>query len=91
MSTRFAYKSPKVSNVVLGCGYKKSVRTCHAHQITGIAKHHQGNEQKNKYPTLFVYTLQSTAWGRTRTIIYKNRMSVFSVSTPLLKIGDFTM
>ena len=36
-------------------GYKKSVETCHAHHVIGIAKHHQGNEQKNKYPTLFVY------------------------------------
>ena len=33
-------------------GYKKSVETCHAHHITGIAKHHQENKQRNKYPTL---------------------------------------
>ena len=88
MSTRFAYKSPKVSNVVLGCGYKKSVRTCHAHQITGIAKHHQGNEQKNKYPTLFVY-LDKVQRGCTRTIIYKNRMDVSLSLSFLVKFGDF--
>ena len=27
-------------------GYKKSVRTCHAHHIVGIAKHRSKNKQK---------------------------------------------
>ena len=67
--------------------YKKSVETCHAHRTNGIAKHRSRNEQKNKYPTLFVYTLQSTAWGCTRTYTKQNeRIS----SLPFyLKLGDF--
>ena len=48
-----------ISDLIIG--YKKSVETCHAHRTNGIAKHRSRNEQKNKYPTLFVYTLQSTA------------------------------
>ena len=33
-------------------GYKKSVRTCRAHHISGIGKHLKENELRNKYPTL---------------------------------------
>ena len=74
---------------VLANGYKKSVRTCHAHHVIGIAEHHQGNEQKNKYPIL-LYTLTKHSVGCTRTIIYIQNGRI-SVSILLLGFGDFTI
>ena len=40
---------------VLTHGHKKSVRTCRAHCVIGIAKHHQGNEQKKQIPHAVAY------------------------------------
>ena len=67
-------------------GYKKSVETCRAHQISGIAKHREENEQRNKYPTLsyIPYKVQRRLYTR----IYKQNERCI-VLTPLLEIGDF--
>ena len=83
-------ESPKVCGYIFGYGYKKSVRTCHAHQITGIAKHHQGNEQKNKYPTLFVYLDKVQRGLYAYNHIQKQNGRIFIFILPL-KIGDFVI
>jgi len=54
-------------------GYKKSVETCHAHHTIGIAKHHNRNELKNKYPTLSYIPCEVQRGLYTG---YTNRMSV---------------
>ena len=41
-----------IHNYVFAIVYKKSVETCRAHHVTGIAKRHRRNELRNKYPTL---------------------------------------
>ena len=85
----FAYKSPEISvnNFVLDYRYKKSVETCRAHRKSGIAKHHEENELRNKYPTLS-YIPRGVQHGAV-LVGYTNRMSVALSSTPLLEIGDF--
>lgn len=66
---------PKSALIVcLTNGYKKSVRTCHAHRIAGIGKHHCKNKQK-QIPHAVVYTSQSTAWA-VPIQSYTNRMAV---------------
>ena len=60
--------------IILICRYKKSVETCHAYHIVGIAKHHCKNKQK-QIPHAVVYTLQSTA-GAVRAQSYTYRMDV---------------
>ena len=57
----------------LANGYKKSVETCHAHHKVGIAKHHNRNELRNKYPTLS-YIPRGVQQGL--YMGYTNRMSV---------------
>ena len=70
-----ACKSPEISiiNFVLDYVYKKSVETCRAHHVTGIAKRHRRNELRNKYPTLsyIPYEVQRGLYA-----VYTNRMSV---------------
>ena len=41
---------------VFSSRHKKSVRTCRAHCVIGIAKHHQGNEQKKQIPHAVAYS-----------------------------------
>ena len=55
-------------------GYKKSVETCRAHHVTGIAKRHRRNELRNKYPTLS-YIPRGVQQGL-YLCGYTNRMSV---------------
>ncbi len=66
--------------------YKKSARTCRAHRKSGIAKHREENEPRNKYPTLS-YIPRGVQHGP--YTVYTNRMSA-SLSSPLfVEIGDF--
>ncbi len=67
-------------------GYKKSVETCHAHRISGIAKRHRRNELRNKYPTLS-YIPCRVQRGLYTVIHKQNERHI--VLIPLLEIGDF--
>ena len=69
--------------------YKKSVETCRAHHITGIAKRHKENELRNKYPTLS-YIPCGVQQRLYLCGIYKQNERCI-VSTPLLEIGDFVI
>ena len=85
-----AYKSPEISvnKWCLIIPYKKSVETCRAHHITGIAKHHQENELRNKYPTLSYIPCEVQQGPY---VGYTNRMSVALFPPLLFEIGDFTV
>ena len=67
-------------------GYKKSVETCRAHRKSGIAKHREENELRNKYPTLLYmpYEVQQGLY-----VGYTNRMSVALFPPFSIEIGDF--
>ena len=67
----------------LANGYTKSVETCRAYRISGIAKHHCKNKQK-QIPHAVVYTLQGTAWPVPISHIQTEWR--FFVSTLLLEI-----
>ncbi len=70
-------------------GYKKSVETCRAHHKVGIAKHHNRNEPRNKYPTLSYIPCEVQRGLYTG---YTNRMSVALFSSLCcFEIGDFTL
>ena len=70
----------------LATRYKKSARTCRAHRKSGIAKHREENEPRNKYPTLS-YIPRGVQHGL--YTVDTNRMSA-SLSSPLfVEIGDF--
>ena len=62
-------------NFVLDCIYKKSVETCLAHHITGIAKHHQENELRNKYPTLSHIWIKVYSHERLYTPLHMQRQN----------------
>ena len=50
------YKSSQLNiKLVFSSRPKKRVRTCRAHCVIGIAKHHQGNEQKKQIPHAVAY------------------------------------
>ena len=52
-----AYKSSELNiKPMFTSRHKKSVRTCRAHCVIGIAKHHQGNEQKKQIPHAVAYS-----------------------------------
>ena len=71
-----ACKSPEISINNFLClinVYKKSVETCRAHHVTGIAKRHRRNELRNKYPTLSYIPCEVQ---RGLYAVYTNRMSV---------------
>ena len=66
--------------------YKKSVETCRAHHVTGIAKRHRRNELRNKYPTLSYIPCEVQ---RGLYAVYTKQNERCIVLIPLLKFGDF--
>ena len=64
---------PKSAFICVNHGYKKSVRTCRAHCVIGIAKHHQGNEQKKQIPHAVAYIVEMCTAGAVHSLAYTQK------------------
>ena len=86
------YKSSELNiKPVFSSRHKKSVRTCRAHCVIGIAKHHQGNEQKKQIPHAVAYIVEKCVQPKLYTLlrIRKRQNERTLIFIPPLKVGDF--